>query len=113
MRPTTMEDFVPVDHGGGKVSTTGPAFSGLSTTTARLTLADGATATMTPGSFTTEPYDVFVVSLTAGTTYSWAERPTAAGGIEDPYLLLVGPDGHTVIAQDDDGGLGRSSLITK
>jgi len=112
MRPTTMEDFVPVEQGGSKVSASGLSFFGLTTASAALTLADGATAAMTSGSFTTEAYDVFVVALTAGTTYSFAERPTDTGGIEDPYLLLVGPDGHTLVAQDDDGGLGRSSLLT-
>jgi serralysin len=112
MRPVSLDDFVRVEHGGGSASTASFSFSGLTPNSARFTVADGGTATVTSGSLKTEAYDVIPVTLTAGTTYSFAERPTATGGIEDPYLLLVASDGRTVVAQDDDGGLGRSSLLT-
>jgi serralysin len=112
MQPATMDDFVRVDRGGRDVQTSGPSLSGLTPTSATLTIADGQTPTTTPGSITTEPYDLIPVSLTAGTTYSFAYRPAAVDGIEDPYLGLVNPTGTAFIAQDDDGGLGRSSLIT-
>jgi Ca2+-binding RTX toxin-like protein len=55
--------------------------------------------------------DVFSITLQAGVTYTFAQRPTATGGIEDPYLLLANSAG-TVIAGDDDGGFGRSSMLT-
>jgi Ca2+-binding RTX toxin-like protein len=53
-----------------------------------------------------EQVDFIGVNLVAGVTYTFTER-----GLEDPYLLLYGPDGH-YITEDDDGGLGRSSMIT-
>jgi len=113
MQPTTLDDFVRVDHGGRHVSTAGPSLSGPTPTSATLTIADGDTPTTTAGSITTEAGDLIPVVLTAGTTYSFAHRPTAVGGIEDPYLILfANADGTGLIAQDDDGGLGRSSLLT-
>lgn len=113
MRPATLDDFVRVDQGGRHVSPPGPVASGLTPTSAVLTIADGETPTTVPGSFTSEAGDLIPVVLTAGTTYTFAQRPTATGGVEDPYLILAAnPDGTGVIAQDDDGGLGRSSMIT-
>src|SRR5688572_9751383 len=113
MRQTTLDDFVRVAHGGREASTSAPSLSGLAPASAALTIADDDTPTTTTGSFTTEPADLIPVVLTAGTTYTFAQRPTATGGIEDPYLLLAtNPDGTGIIAQDDDGGLGRSSMIT-
>jgi Ca2+-binding RTX toxin-like protein len=54
---------------------------------------------------------VFAVELTAGVTYSFAERPTATGGIEDAFLRLYSSSG-SLITYDDDGGAGRSSLLS-
>ena len=59
----------------------------------------------------TEPYDLIAVNLTAGQTYSFAYRGTAVGGIEDPLLALFNSS-FGYITEDDDGGLGRSSMIT-
>jgi Ca2+-binding RTX toxin-like protein len=56
--------------------------------------------------------DMIAVNLTAGQTYTWSYRGTVDGGIEDPWLQLIGTDGTTVITEDDDGGLGRTSQIT-
>ena len=113
MRPASLDDFVRVDQGGRPVAASGPVVSGLTPTSAVLTIADADTPTTTPGSITTEAGDLIPVVLTAGTTYTFAHRPTATGGIEDPYLILAtNPDGTGIIAQDDDGGLGRSSMIT-
>ena len=58
----------------------------------------------------TEQYDLISVQLTAGQTYSFSFRGTA-GGIEDPYLGLFGPSG-SLIMEDDDGGYGRTSMVT-
>ena len=65
-----------------------------------------------PGSLSgTENYDLIAVELTAGTTYSFAYRGTPTDGIEDPYLALFGPT-FGYITEDDDGGYGRTSMIT-
>jgi Ca2+-binding RTX toxin-like protein len=105
-----MDDYVRVDTGRAHPATFQITASGL-TSSGNPTIADAGTATQVPGSFTTERYDLIPVTLTAGETYSFAERPTATGGIEDPYLALFSSTGD-LIAQDDDGGFGRSSLIT-
>jgi serralysin len=111
MLPTTMDDFAPVSHGGGKTSS-GTTFVGPTPTSVPpLTIADGDTPTTTTGTISADPRNATAVVLTAGTTYSFAYRPAAVGGIEDPYLLLADSEGN-VIREDDDGGLGRSSMIT-
>jgi serralysin len=111
MLPTTLDDFAPVTNGGGK-AWSGPTSVGSTPISAPpVTIADGDTPTTTPGTISVDPRNAIAVVLTAGTTYTFAERPTAVGGIEDPYLLLANSEG-TVIAQDDDGGLLRSSMIT-
>src|SRR5262245_15495980 len=112
MRPASMDDFVQVDHGNRQSIGVNLPISGLTPTSANLTIEDGGTPTTIPGSITTQPYDLIPVQLTADTTYSFAYRPTEVGGIEDPYLGLFNPDLSTVLAEDDDGGLGRSSMIT-
>jgi len=72
-----------------------------------------ATATPTPGSLSgTEDADIIEFELVAGQTYTFDYRGTPGpGGVEDPYLAIFGP-GFTYITEDDDGGFGRSSLIT-
>jgi Ca2+-binding RTX toxin-like protein len=56
--------------------------------------------------------DMIAVTLVAGQTYTWSYRGTVEGGIVDPWLQLIGTDGTTLITEDDDGGLGRTSQIT-
>lgn len=56
--------------------------------------------------------DVIEVNLTAGQTYTWTLRGVGNTPIVDAYLRLYGIDGTTLIAGDDDGGLGSSSQIT-
>jgi len=110
MQPSSMDDFAYDAPGGG--SSRGPSISGL-VLGSRLTFADGATpSSVTLGSLDADQYDLFTVHLTAGVTYTFAERPTAVGGIEDPFLVLYNSNLSTVLASDDDGGLGRSSMIT-
>ncbi len=110
MQPSSMDDFAYDATGGG--ASKGPSISGL-VLGSRLPLADGPTpSSVTLGSLDASQYDVFTVHLTAGVTYTFAERPTAVGGIEDPFLILFNSNLSTVLASDDDGGLGRSSMIT-
>ena len=52
----------------------------------------------------------------AGETVSFAYRGTETGGIEDPYLVLyqvnIETGALTYLTEDDDGGAGRTSLIS-
>jgi serralysin len=111
----SMDDFVGVDKAGGLVSAPlqDPFNSPLNLTGIDLTTADGISDVTLAGSLdgSVSVGEVFAVSLTAGVTYSFAERPTATGGIEDSYLRLYNPTG-TQITFDDDGGAGRSSLLS-
>ena len=115
MRQRTLEDFVRVGRNGrleSKESQIDFRIGEAQPTSAALTISDDETPTVTPGSFTTERFDLIPVTLVAGTTYTFAQRPAATGGIEDPFLALFNPTLTGVIAQDDDGGFGRSSMIT-
>lgn len=58
--------------------------------------------------------DWYRVILDAGTTYRFDLEGTATGmGTNpDPYLYLYDTDGVTLLAQNDDGGIGFNSLIT-
>ena len=53
-----------------------------------------------------EQYQLVAVELTAGETSTFNET-----GLVDPYLFLYDGD-FNYIAQDDDGGMGRTSMIT-
>jgi serralysin len=59
-----------------------------------------------------ELYDVYSIGLTAGTTYTFAERGTGGDPLEDAYLLLYNPSTGEFVSEDDDGGIGRSAMIT-
>lgn len=112
------DEFVQVD-GDGKIVhefTYSDVFRSLSSkfsANSGSTIADGvSTAGHLVGNLDgTENFDVIGFNLTAGVTYTFAERPTATGGIEDPFLLLFNSDG-TLNRYDDDGGAGRSSLLS-
>jgi serralysin len=114
------DDFVSVDADGHIIQDSNHfdlsnAISSSTPIAGNLSIADGQTPALTPGSLDgTEPAggDVFSVELTAGVTYSWAYRPTDTGGINDPFLALFNSDGSVVLAQDVVGGAGRSSMIT-
>ena len=76
------------------------------------TIATHPTGTQ-PGSLSgTEDGDVYAYVLTAGTTYTFAYRGTAVDGIEDPLLELYDSTGLVLLATDDDGGAGRTAMIT-
>lgn len=75
------------------------------------TIAVEADFSLTGSLSGTEEFDFVSIEMEAGQTYSFAYRGAEEGGIEDPYLVLFDSDDN-VLVQDDDGGLGRTSLIT-
>ena len=108
------EDFVEVDEEGFIVQhratfdASGIDWSAIS---ARLGQIE-ATPTPIPGNLDgVEEGDLIEVNLVAGQTYSFDYRG-APGGVVDPYLALFNGSLTTVLAEDDDGGLGRGSMIT-
>ncbi len=76
------------------------------------TIASHSEGTISGSLSGTEEGDVYTFNLTAGVTYTFSLRGTAADGMEDPYLVLYDSTGTVVLSQDDDGGAGRTSLIT-
>ncbi len=58
--------------------------------------------------------DWFRVSLIAGKTYWFNAEgaPNGKGTLADTYLRLLGDDGSTVLAEDDDGGVGYNASIS-
>ena len=86
-------------------------FSGSTIAAPGNVIAADADETLTGSLSGTEAYDLIGVELVAGQTYSFAYRGTPVGGIEDPYLVLFNGGGG-YITEDDDGGAGRTSLIT-
>jgi serralysin len=56
--------------------------------------------------------DLIAIELVAGQTYTFSYRGVGDDAILDPYLRLIGTDGVTVLAEDDDGDLDRASQIT-
>jgi Ca2+-binding RTX toxin-like protein len=84
-----------------------------SKTAAPVSVIAAAPDTTLSGSLSgTEAYDLIGVELVAGQTYTFSYRGTATDGVEDPYLALYDSALTTVLGEDDDGGLGRSSQIT-
>src|SRR5438105_15690519 len=80
--------------------------SGSTPIAAQLTIADGPSNLQVPGNLDgTEGGDVYGFNLTAGVTYSFAERPAAQGGIIDP-LMAIFDSSFNFIAMDDDGCAG-------
>ena len=55
--------------------------------------------------------DAFTVSLVAGQTYMVSLQGSGGTPLQDPYLTLANPGG-TIVASDDDGGIGIDSLLT-
>ena len=112
------DDFAQVDDNGHLVMPTWRDMLGVlskfSMNSGNLPIWDGQTSTQTIGNIDGAEaygYDVIPVELTAGVTYTFAERPTATGGIEDPFLLFFNMDG-SLNSYDDDGGNGRTSLLS-
>jgi methionine-rich copper-binding protein CopC len=54
--------------------------------------------------------DYFAVTLTAGQPYAFDLKWQGLSGLDDPYLVLLGPDG-VAVAYDDDGGANLNSRI--
>ncbi|MES2903493.1 MAG: M10 family metallopeptidase C-terminal domain-containing protein [Pseudomonadota bacterium] len=113
MRVRNWEDFVSVDQDGFIVQYD-PRYedSGIDWSAIASSLGEiSATATPIPGNLDgTEQGDLIAFDLTAGVTYSFDLRG-AVGGVNDPYLILLNSSLSTLV-QDDDGGLGLSSLLT-
>ena len=86
--------------------------AGSSIAGAPSTIATHAEGTTTGSLSGSEDGDVYEFTLTAGVTYTFAYRGTETDGIEDPYLVLYDSTGTVAISQDDDGGIGRTSMIT-
>src|SRR5688572_30242774 len=109
-----LEDFVSVDENGlivqhnPKLDASGIDWGSISSLLGEIS----ATATSIPGNLDgTEAGDLIEVTLVAGQTYSFDYRGSA-GGVVDPYLAIFNADLSAIVAEDDDGGLGRGSLIT-
>ena len=114
MHIRNWEDLVQVDEDGRIINqdATLKVLTSLDASAIALALGQiSATPTPVPGTLDgTEEGDLISVNLTAGQTYTFDYRG-AVGGVEDPYLALFGP-GMAYITEDDDGGLGRGSMIT-
>jgi serralysin len=118
MQVRNWEDFFEVDGLGNFVSQ--PATYDFSEALAStlpykrdLTIEDGPSGFQLVAGLdgTEDGGDLYEVTLTAGQTYSYAYRPTAENGIEDP-LFAIFNSSFGLVAVDDDGGAGRSSLLT-
>lgn len=96
-----------LDHKSGSTIGQGGSIAG-----APSTVATHPTGTQTGSLSGSETGDVYAYVLTAGTTYTFAYRGTLADGIEDPLLQLYDSTGLVMIATDDDGGAGRTAMIT-
>lgn len=57
-------------------------------------------------------HDFYRVNLVAGQTYTFAMVGTGINNVTDTYLRLLGSDGTTQLAFDDDGLQGLNSVIT-
>ena len=108
------EDFVGVDEGGlivqhsPTLDASGIDWGSISSSLGEISAA----ATSIPGNLNgTEEGDLIEFTLIAGQTYSFDYRGVP-GGVVDPYMLLLDGSLTTVLAEDDDGGLGRGSMIT-
>ncbi|PWG02254.1 M10 family metallopeptidase C-terminal domain-containing protein [Sphingosinicella humi] len=123
MQQRNWEDFVQFDANGRIIEHEANANIDI---TEYLADAPSPIATHTPGSagspddtksgelLDSELFDLHAFNLTAGVTYTFAQRGAGADGLEDPYMLLYGPGltNESYITEDDDGGLGRTSMIT-
>jgi len=54
--------------------------------------------------------DIFKVALSAGITYTFSLTRSGTGGLDDPYLLLYGPDLSQLTFDDDSGGSGNARI---
>lgn len=55
--------------------------------------------------------DMFAVTLSAGSHYTFELTANASGGLEDPYLVLLDGQGNQLVV-DDDTGVGLDSLLS-
>lgn len=59
---------------------------------------------------TVDDADLFKVALQAGTTYTFALSRSGSTGLNDPYLLLYGPDLTKLRADNESGGNGNAEI---
>lgn len=57
-------------------------------------------------------HDWYRVDLVAGQTYTFALVGTGINNLQDPYLRIYGPNGTTVVAQDDDSLQSDNAIAT-
>jgi len=57
-------------------------------------------------------HDWWRIDLVAGQTYSLGVIGTGSAPEDDPFLRLIGPDGVTVLASDDDSLPNQNSVLT-
>jgi hypothetical protein len=86
----------------------GDDYLGSTATSGRLSV-DGAATSGRIG--VPADVDAFSVSLSAGMQYTFDLVRASSGGLEDPYLVLFGPDG-SALTYDDDSGANFNSRIT-
>ena len=121
-----MEDSVKIDEGGHLVRPTSGTLpkeilldaatvlgAGWDTAGATGVDASHSTTTVSGALVTGEPYDLIRYDMVAGQTYTFAYR-SLDGSLEDPLLRLYKLNGSTLnyVIEDDDGGAGRSALLT-
>ncbi|GAB3361716.1 MULTISPECIES: Ig-like domain-containing protein [Giesbergeria] len=79
-----------------------------STATTGEVVVNGSAISGTIG--TADDADLFKVALTAGTTYTFALSRSGSTGLNDPYLLLYGPDLTKLGFDDESGGNGNAQI---
>ena len=60
----------------------------------------------------TGDHDWYAVNLVAGQTYTFAMVGTGTNGVENPFLQLIGPNGVSVLASNNDGLQNNNSVFT-
>ena len=108
-KDTMQTEILP--HSGPSLIETADAAAGTGTTYA---LAIGATG---QGTLSAGDHDWWQVDLVAGQTYTFGmigtgEAGSGASPTHDPYLRLIGADGATELASNDDGLQNFNSTIT-
>lgn len=106
-----MDDFRPTTGGGATSSSPQPSLSGYGPIDSSFPIDDGQVPLRAVGAFATEAYSFLPITLQAGVTYTFAQRPAAVDGMEDPFLLLTDAN-LNIIDFDDDGGFGRTAMLT-
>ncbi len=81
---------------------------GSSATTTTIAMDGTLHGTISGGS----DHDWYRVNLVAGQTYTFAAVGIGTGLLNDPYLNLIGTNGTSILAFNDDGLPNRNSILT-